>query len=352
MKTVHVSVPSSEYDVRIGSGALDLLGETVRNKTKARRCVVVSGKNVFPLYGERTADILRSAGLETACFVYPGGEEAKTLHNYGELLNFLTQAHMTRTDCLVALGGGVTGDLTGFAAATYQRGVPFVQLPTTLLAAVDSSVGGKTAINLPAGKNQAGAFHQPTEVLCDTDLFKTLPERELRAGFAEVIKYAVIGDADLFDLLMRQFDLEEIIKICVEMKAEIVAEDELDYGRRRLLNLGHSFGHAIEACSNYTILHGEAVAIGLAMMCRAAVRRGFCDYASCDAVIQLLKDYSLPTETDIPPQDLYRVALLDKKFASGNMHLIVPKSIGWCVVQEVPTDELLGWITDGMESKA
>ncbi len=351
MKKIRVSASSGTYDVRIGKGSITFLGETVRETTKAKRCVIVSGQNVNKLYGERVQDLIGKSGLECFRYELPVGEEAKSLRCYGELLNYLAEKRFSRTDCLIALGGGVTGDLTGFVAATYQRGIPYIQVPTSLLAAVDSSVGGKTAINLPAGKNQAGAFYQPKAVICDVNVISTLPERELRAGFAEVIKYAVLGDADLFDQLTQPYDLEDVIETCVRLKADIVAEDEYDTGRRRLLNLGHTFGHAVEQCSAYQLLHGEAVAIGIAMICRAAVRRGFFSKASCDAVIDLLRSFGLPVDTEFSPEDLYEAMLHDKKFAAGILHLIIPKSIGWCVIEEINPEELFGWLLDGLEKE-
>ncbi|MCR5088100.1 MAG: 3-dehydroquinate synthase [Oscillospiraceae bacterium] len=348
MRTIRVAAPSASYDVQIGPGLLDSLGEKVRACTKAKRCVLVSGENVFPLYGQRALESLRGAGLDAEALVFPSGEETKSLARYGELLNFIAEKRLTRSDCLVALGGGVTGDLCGFAAATYQRGIPYIQVPTTLLAAVDSSVGGKTAVNLPAGKNQVGAFYQPSLVLCDTDTLKTLPERQLRAGYAEVIKYAVLGDPDLFDLLQQKTgDVGEIIEICVRMKAEIVEEDERDTGRRRLLNLGHSFGHAVESRSGYTLLHGEAVAVGLAMVARAAVKRQLLDRGSMEAIVELLRAYGLPTETDYAPEELMETLLLDKKISGGKLHLIVPRFIGMCDILPAGPEELPAWLADG-----
>ena len=350
MRTVSVTAPSAAYEVRIGAGLLSSLGTAVSTATGARRCMLVSGEQVFPLYGEAALKSLREAGLEAEAVVFPSGENTKSLACYGELLNRLTEAKFSRSDCLAALGGGVTGDLAGFAAATYQRGIPYVQVPTTLLAAVDSSVGGKTAVNLPAAKNQVGAFYQPSLVLCDTATLSTLPERELRSGFAEVIKYAVLGSADLFDTLMRDgFSREEVIETCVRMKAEIVAEDEQDRGRRRLLNLGHTFGHAVESRSGYRLTHGECVAAGMAMICRAAVRMGWLDAASRDALLQLLRRFGLPTGTEFGPDELTETLLLDKKFSGGRLHLIVPRAIGWCEIVPVTPQELRQWLEAGYE---
>lgn len=349
MRCVTVNAPSHRYEVRIGGGLLRELGGGVRETTGARKCAVIAGENVFPLYGQPALASLQSAGLETASLVFPAGEGTKCLGRYGELLRFLAERRFTRTDCVVALGGGVTGDLAGFAAATYQRGLAFVQVPTTLLAAVDSSVGGKTAIDLPEGKNQVGAFYQPSLVLCDTDTLKTLPERELRAGFAEVIKYAVLGDPELFDALRgKTADLPAVIETCVKRKAEIVAEDERDTGRRRLLNLGHSFGHAVESRSAYALLHGEAVAVGMAMICRAACEKGLLAPEDRDAILALLRAYGLPTQTDYSADALFDTLLLDKKFSGGMLHLIVPRAVGHCDIVPVAQDELHAWLEAGL----
>ena len=348
MKSIGVSAPSGYYEVKIGSRLLDSLGSEVSACTGARRCVLVSGENVFPLYGDAALKSLRNAGMETYPLVFPAGEATKCLQRYGELLNFLAEKKLTRTDCVIALGGGVTGDLAGFAASTFQRGIAFVQVPTTLLAAVDSSVGGKTAVNLSAGKNQVGTFYQPSLVLCDTDTLDTLPVRERNAGFAEVIKYGILSDEPLFHALETGcIDISEVIERCVRCKAEIVAEDEHDLGKRRLLNLGHTFAHAIENRSGYMLLHGEAVAVGTAMICRAAVSKGLLRQEDCARILSLLKAYNLPVETDFPAEELYDTLLLDKKFSGGMLHLIVPHTVGHCEVLPVTPDELRTWLEAG-----
>ena len=280
----------------------------------------------------------------------PHGEQAKTLENYGRLLEFLSRNHITRTDVLVALGGGVTGDLTGFAAATYQRGMDFVQIPTTLLAAVDSSVGGKTAVNLPTGKNQVGCFYQPALVLCDPDVLSTLPEEEFRCGCAEVIKYGVLGSRKFFDELKAspiKEQLEHVICTCVEMKRDIVNQDEFDRGVRQLLNLGHSFGHAVEACSHFGVLHGQAVAIGMAAITRAAMAKGYCSEETLQAVLKRLDQYRLPTSTGFGLEEMAEAALTDKKLTGGTMHLVVPEEIGRCAILSVPTEEIKDWMKAG-----
>lgn len=350
MKTIHVPA-SREYDVLIERGLLDRAGEEIsRVLPKARRAVIACGERVSKLYSARLAAALSRAGLEPAEFCYPGGEQYKTLDTYSALLHFAAAQKLSRSDVIVALGGGVTGDLAGFAAATYQRGLPFVQIPTTLLAAVDSSVGGKTAVNLESGKNQVGCFYQPSLVLCDADTLSTLPEEEYRSGCAEVIKYGVLGSAELFSALERRparEQLDEVIAQCVSMKRDVVAADEFDTGRRQLLNLGHSFGHAVEKCSDFRISHGSAVAIGMAMMCRAAYKRGICGEQTLTRLENILAAYKLPDKTEFTADELHAAALSDKKISGGSINLIVPERIGRCRIEKVPTEELHTWLCDG-----
>ncbi len=350
MKTIHVPA-SREYDVLIERGLLDRAGEEIaRVLPKARRAVIVCGERVSKLYAARLAASLSHAGLATAEFCYPGGEQYKTLDTYSRLLHFAAAQKLSRGDVIVALGGGVTGDLTGFAAATYQRGLPFVQIPTTLLAAVDSSVGGKTAVNLESGKNQVGCFYQPSLVLCDADTLSTLSEEEYRNGCAEVIKYGVLGSAEFFTALEQcpvREQLDEVIAQCVGMKRDIVAADEFDTGRRQLLNLGHSFGHAVEKCSDFRIAHGSAVAVGMAMMCRAAYKRGICDEQTLTRLKNILAAYGLPDRAEFTADELYAAALSDKKISGGSINLIVPERIGRCRIEKVPAEELRAWLADG-----
>ena len=341
---------SRDYEVLIGRGLLEQAGEIVRATTRAQSVALVAGGNVFPLYGERVTASLEAAGLRVLPFVLTPGEGSKTLETYGALLRFLSENRLTRSDALIALGGGVTGDLTGFAAATYQRGVDFVQIPTTLLAMVDSSVGGKTAVDLPTGKNQVGAFWQPAAVLCDPDTLATLPEEEYRCGSAEVLKYGVLGNAAFFESLRRcpiREQEETVIETCVGMKRDIVREDEYDRGLRQLLNLGHSFGHAVEQCSGFGVLHGQAVAIGMAIMARAAAAKGFCSGATRDGLIETLRQYGLPTETEYPLAALAAAMGTDKKLSGGTMHLVVPREIGRCEIVAVPRGEVSDWLRAG-----
>ena len=255
MRTVTVNA-SKTYDIKIGSGLLSSLGEEVKKLGKAQKICVVSESTVFPLYGDTAVENLKNAGFEVISFVFPSGEESKNGSTFLELVNYLAENKLTRSDMIVALGGGVVGDLAGFAAASFLRGIRFIQVPTTLLAAVDSSVGGKTAIDLPAGKNLCGAFCQPSLVLCDTDTLNTLPVDIFRDGCAEVIKYGVLYDPDLFAHLEEKsldFDREAVITRCVELKRDVVMEDEFDTGIRMKLNLGHTIGHGVEAKSQFGI---------------------------------------------------------------------------------------------------
>ena len=349
MKTVHIDA-SRSYDVRIGRGLLDGCGRQIAERVRCASAAVVADDTVYALYGERVCASLEAAGIRTVCYVFPHGEKSKNLLEYAKILNFLAENRVTRADALIALGGGVTGDLGGFAAATYLRGIPFVQLPTTLLAAVDSSVGGKTAVDLPAGKNLAGAFYQPELVLCDLDTLDSLPREIFLDGCAEVIKYAVLGSRELFALLAdipSGKGLEEVTARCVEMKRDFVQSDELDRGARQMLNLGHTFGHAVEASSRFTLSHGKSVAIGMAMILRAACRRGLCSAETCDAVIALLQRYGLPTECPYPADMLLGALSADKKIFGTRLNLVVPTDIGACRLLPVGVDELSGWLRDG-----
>ena len=349
MKTVHIDA-SRSYDVRIGRGLLDDCGRQIAERVRCASAAVVADDTVYALYGERVCASLEAAGVRTVCYVFPHGEKSKNLLEYAKILNFLAENRVTRADALVALGGGVTGDLGGFAAATYLRGIPFVQLPTTLLAAVDSSVGGKTAVDLPAGKNLAGAFYQPELVLCDLDTLDSLPREIFLDGCAEVIKYAVLGSRELFALLAdipSGKGLEEVTARCVEMKRDFVQGDELDRGARQMLNLGHTFGHAVEASSRFTLSHGKSVAIGMAMILRAACSRGLCSAETRDAVIALLQRYGLPTECPYPADMLLGALSADKKIFGARLNLVVPTDIGACRLLPVGVDELSGWLRDG-----
>ena len=350
MNTVHVNA-SRSYDVLIGSGLLDSIGSHICKISKATKVCIVSDSNVWPLYGAKINQSLQATGLDSVNYVFPAGEESKNAENYLNLLNFLAENQITRSDLIIALGGGVVGDLAGFAAATYLRGVSFIQVPTTLLAAVDSSVGGKTAIDLPAGKNLVGAFCQPSLVLCDVDCLNTLPVEFFRDGCAEVIKYGILYDPDLFAYLTEtgmEFDREKVITRCVELKRDIVAEDEFDTGARMKLNLGHTFGHGVESLSNYTISHGKAVAIGTAITARASAAYGICADMAKNAILETLEKFGLPVACNFTAEQLAEAALSDKKRSGNSVSLILPRKIGNCIIRPMAVTETESFIKAGL----
>ena len=353
---------STDYEVIISSGILDLTGDlisTALNKQasgshssgkKDITAVIVSDDNVFPLYGERLEKSLQAAGFKTLNFVFPHGEKSKSLKTYGELMEFMCFSRIKRSDMIVALGGGVVGDLAGFAAATYQRGIAFVQVPTTLLAAVDSSVGGKTAVDLESGKNQVGAFYQPKVVICDIDTLKTLPPEEYVCGCGEIIKYAILESDEFFDEILKKpvsEQYEHVIATCVRIKKHYVENDEFDTGLRMKLNLGHTFGHAVETCSGYTILHGQAVAKGMAAVTLAASEMGLCSKETAARVLEILDRYGLSKDISFGVEEMYNAMLVDKKNSGTVTNLIVPFSIGNCRIMKIPTDKLKGWLEEG-----
>ncbi len=332
------------HDVLIARGLLAQVGEKLAEVISPCRTVVVSDTNVAPLYGDRVMESLRTAGFLPTMTVVPAGEASKCGAQYLTLLETFAEAGLTRSDLVVALGGGVIGDLVGFAAATYLRGVAVAQIPTTLLAAVDSSVGGKTAIDLAAGKNLVGAFHLPIRVLCDPATLSTLPPEQMAVGMAETIKYGVLFDEALFFELSHgvPYDLTDTISRCVGYKQGVVSRDFNDRGERQLLNLGHTFGHAIEACSGYTILHGDAVAVGMRMAARAAVILGVAEEDCTEAVTTALGAASLPIHTAYSADALTAAALHDKKRTGGTLTLVLPVRIGKCVLHPIPVDRLGG----------
>lgn len=339
---IPVSCSGGAYQVSVGPGALELLPEAVA-KSGARRVAVITDSTVGPLHLSRVLSFLPP---DSPHFIFPAGEASKHLGTIGEMLDFLAREQLTRSDLVVALGGGVTGDMAGFTAAIYLRGISVLQLPTTLLAAIDSSVGGKTGVDLPQGKNLAGAFWQPRAVLCDTDLLSTLPRRILFDGVAEAVKYGVIRDAALFRLLATpggfQENLRQVIARCVEIKAEIVAGDEFDRGERALLNFGHTLGHAVERESDFAISHGQAVAIGMVAVTRLAEERGWCEAGLHAQIAQALELYELPVELPYPWERLAEAMLHDKKRRGNELTLVVPECLGRCVLKTLPVAELAG----------
>lgn len=341
MEKVKVNA-SKKYDVIIGYDTSALLGNKVKELFGDVRVCIVTDDNVAPLYLDNLRERLGKEKIRHEWFVMKHGERSKSQKVLFELLEFLAEKHFTRSDVIIAFGGGVTGDLAGLAAALYMRGMHLVQMPTTLLAMVDSSVGGKTAINLEAGKNLAGVFNQPELVLCDTSMLRTLPRECFCDGMAEIIKYGVIADRRLFELVRDGgaiLNLEKVIARCVEIKRDMVREDEYDTGRRQLLNFGHTFAHAMEKLSNYEITHGTAVAMGMVLMAELAWNNKYSTERCQDEIIDALLENGLPVSCPYEPSELYYNAIGDKKVSSGMITLIVPEKIGKCRRLEISLNE-------------
>ncbi len=351
MRTFPVRVQGG-YNVHIGSKLLGRCGELVKTAVGSCRAAVVTDKNVEALYLAPVQSSLRTAGFDVCALTLPAGERYKQMETLGTILEFLAGNRLTRSDCVLALGGGVVGDMAGFAAGCYLRGVRYAQLPTTLLAAVDSSVGGKTAVNLSAGKNLAGLFYQPSLVVCDPDCFATLPAGEFANGAAEAIKTGILGDEPLFCLFESGDagrEAGEVVARCVAYKATIVEADERDGGPRNLLNLGHTVGHAVELLSGYAVPHGHAVAIGLYLVARAAERTGFAEAPISERIRRTLARNGLPFSAPYPAERLAETALSDKKRRGGAITLALPRRIGTCELVTMPVNDLLPLLRAGME---
>lgn len=350
MSTVSVNA-SKSYDIMIENGIISDAGMHIKAVLQPQKAVIVSDTNVFPLYGDTVTANLSEHNIQSLHYVIPAGEESKSFHSYQQLLMFLAENCITKDDVLIALGGGVVGDLTGFTAATYLRGIRYVQIPTSLLAMVDSSVGGKTAIDLPTGKNLVGAFHQPALVLCDPTTLNTLPNTIFCDGCAEVIKYSVLYDPLLFSQLMQSgtsFDRIPVITRCVELKRDVVRADEFDKNERQKLNLGHTIGHGIENCSNYAVSHGQAVAIGMSIISNAAAKLHYCTKDVAIEIKKILKKFGLPYQTTFAADDLYNSALSDKKRSADTINLIIPTYIGHCIIEPTHISELKTIIETGL----
>ncbi|MCI2056296.1 MAG: 3-dehydroquinate synthase [Oscillibacter sp.] len=351
LKTVDIHVENG-YRVVIGGGLLAQCGQILADVVGLCHAAVIADSTVAPLYLGTVEQSLRDAGYCVSSYIYPAGEAQKNLTTLSDILEFLAAEHLTRTDCVIALGGGVCGDMAGFAAGCYLRGVRFVQLPTTLLAAVDSSVGGKTAVDLKGGKNLAGLFLQPSAVLCDTDCLSSLPPEIFADGAAEAIKTGVLSDEGLFRLFDTDNltgDLSEMIHQCIAFKGRVVEDDEFDTGLRRTLNLGHTAGHAIEKCAKFTISHGHAVAIGMVIIARAAEKLGWCQESCADRIAAVLKRNALPVSTNFSAAELADAALSDKKRTGGTITLVVPEKIGTCCLKTIPVDQLQDVFEAGLE---
>jgi len=334
---VEVRGAAHSYPVLVGSGLLEQLGVRVRQHLPRKTCAIISDSNVAPLFADRIKSSLISAGFKPMLITIPVGEKSKTLRQVGAICDRMIAAGLDRQSFVVGLGGGMIGDVSGFVAAIYHRGIPHIQIPTTLLAMVDSSIGGKTGVNTRDGKNLIGAVHQPSLVIDDLDILKTLPPREFNQGFAEIVKHAVIADAKMFRTL-QSWDaggapaLQRLIKRNVELKSRIVAKDEHDRtGERALLNFGHTVGHAIERAGNYReFLHGEAISLGIVAACAISMKRAGLGADQRAAIVDLLRRFGLPirSPSKFPRDKIFKALKFDKKFESGKIRLVVTPRIG------------------------
>lgn len=343
MRIVHVELGQKSYNIEIERGLLEQAGQKIRALLpRAEKAAVITDSNVGPLYASILRRALEKEGLSVTVLTFQAGEERKNLVTLGTLYDGLAAAGLTRSDMVIALGGGVTGDMGGLAAATFLRGIAFIQIPTSLLAAVDSSVGGKVAIDLKSGKNLVGAFYQPKAVFIDPDLLKTLPVRYLHDGLAEVIKYGCILDRELFSQLERLRDdrdlLEQadgIIETCCALKARIVEKDEFDTGERMLLNFGHTLGHAVEKTFHFdTFSHGEGVGIGMVLITGRSEALGLTEPGTADKIKALLQKFLLPVTVAMKPEDFLKAVALDKKKRGSSLTLVLLKTIGESFLQK------------------
>ena len=341
MKNIRVHLGERSYTIRIGANALEDIGKISLRHFSGKRALVVTDDNVAPLYGEKTLGLLAGAGVEASLLRIPAGEASKSLRRLSRILDKMASLKLDRGCGAIALGGGVVGDITGFAAAVFLRGIPYIQAPTTLLAQVDSAVGGKTAIDHKLGKNLVGAFHQPTAVVSDTSSLGTLPEREFKAGLAEVVKHAAIADSRLFAFLEKNEEeilhrgngvMERVVASNCRIKAKVVEQDEHEAGLRQILNYGHTLGHAVEALAGYSsqLLHGEAIAIGMSAASRISCEMGRCAHKDVERLTALLERFGLPTNMKEPPKlpVLKKLLASDKKTRRGSPQFVLMRKIG------------------------
>lgn len=350
MRKVNIDLHEG-YTVYIEKGIIDNCARYIEDICKGRRAVIISDSNVAPLYADRVINSLESKNFEASLFVIKAGEDSKTPENLIKAADFCVDAGLTRADVIVALGGGVVTDMAGLCGALYQRGVAVCQIPTSLLAMVDSSVGGKTAVNLSKGKNMFGAFYQPSVVLCDSSTISTLSEREFANGMAEVIKYAVLKAGRIKEILDENIEenLDELIEECVKIKKEYVCEDEFDTGVRQFLNLGHTAGHAIERLSNFEVAHGSAVAQGMCIFARACAKEGLCEEQVARDIEKLCKKYSLSTNVSVDSEALFEASLSDKKRMAEEITLVLVRSFGDCFLHRTRTEYLKTIFNKGLE---
>ena len=344
ISTVSVSTPSRNYDVLVGRDLLGEVGRVTRDACGGTRCQIVTDSNVGPLYADRVAGSLREAGYQVATTTFPAGERSKRLSTLAVILEELAGEGLSRDDCVVALGGGVTGDMAGLSAALYLRGIKVVQVPTSLLAMVDSSVGGKTAVDLEAGKNLCGAFFQPRAVIADVDCLATISHELLTDSCGELIKHGVLADEAMFDSLSADpvnregYDLDDLARVVarnVAIKRDVVSADETERGLRQTLNLGHTLGHAVEAASDFRLGHGASVACGMCCIARASAALGWCDEGLVGRIEAACAAYGLPIDISLDHETIMRFATRDKKRHGRSVNLVVPLAIGHVEVRNV-----------------
>lgn len=350
MKRLEIKTDGS-YQILIERGSLDFIGEYIKRISKCSKVCIVTDDNVASLYSERVVDSLRRVGLDTSIMVFPAGEKSKRLSTIEKMYAHFAKNLVSRGDIVVALGGGVTGDTAGFAASTYLRGIGYIQIPTTLLAQIDSSIGGKTGVDLSEGKNLVGAFHQPEFVLIDPDVLETLPKEYFISGMAEAIKYGCVKDKSLFEIIENKNiseQLEDIIYRCINVKKELIEEDEFDNGERMMLNFGHTIGHALENIYNYERLsHGQAVSIGMAIITKSSERMGLTQKGTYNRLISILKKYTLPISDKADLEQVFDASLLDKKVRDDNINIVLLKSIGEGFIHSIDKRQFKQFIAGG-----
>lgn len=350
MNTIHVKT-AKPYDILIERGSLTNIGQIIKPLTLAATVAVITDSNVAPLYLDKVVSAIEKANFKVVTYTFPAGERSKTMHTIADMLSFFVENKLTRKDLVIALGGGVCGDMVGFASAIYMRGIDFVQVPTSLLAQIDSSVGGKTGVDLPEGKNLVGAFHQPIFVLVDPDVLNTLPEKFMADGLGEAIKYGCIKDRDLFDKLQSEdihAFLDKMIYRDIDIKRQVVENDEFESGERMLLNFGHTIGHAIEQFYHYEkYTHGQAVAIGMVMMTMASEYAGLTKKGTLATLLQQVKKFDLPTHDNVPLENLIHIIRTDKKSSADKISLVILEEIGKSKIYPLAFDKLLPFLKAG-----
>lgn len=350
---MHIQLTNHAYDILIQKGALQTVGQWVSQQWTKQKVAIITDTNVAPLYAEQVKKSLENQNFQVSIYVVPAGEQSKSLQEAEKLYQLLAEDQFSRSDGIIALGGGVIGDLAGFVASTFMRGLHFLQIPTTLLAQVDSSIGGKTAVNTAAAKNLVGTFAQPDGVLIDPEVLNTLDERRIREGIAEIVKSGAIADVKLWELLQSLKDEQELIEqaetiipLALQVKKQVVEEDEFDNGSRLTLNFGHTIGHGIENTAGYGVVsHGEAVAIGMVMISQAAENQQLMPEGITNEIRQMLEKFHLPTQLEtIRPAAVYQAITHDKKTRGSNIKIILLENIGQAKIVTLPVEEIKKYI--------